>query len=145
MTRVDFYILPGRDPHTRRLTACKLIEKAFRQGHSLYLKTDSAEETRQFDDLLWTFRQGSFVPHELAGTPKAEAPVSIGHEPPPEGSRDVLVNMGMTMPEGFEAFDRVAELVDQDAAIRRAGRERYKQYQAQGHAITTHQLDRPDA
>lgn len=145
MTRVDFYILSGHEPHARRVTACRLIEKAFRQGHSVYLKTGSAEETRQFDDLLWTFRQGSFVPHELAGAPEAEAPVIIGHEAPPEGLRDVLVNMGMSMPEGFEGFDRVAELVDQEEAIKRAGRERYKQYQAQGHAITTHQLDRPDA
>lgn len=145
MTRVDFYILPGRDPHARRVTACRVVEKAFRQGHSVYLKTDSAEETRQFDDLLWTFRQGSFVPHELAGMPEAEAPVIIGHEPPPEGPRDVLVNMGMTMPEGFEGFERVAELVDQEEAIKRAGRERYRQYQVQGHAITSHTLDRPDA
>ena len=32
---VDFYILPTHDPKDRRVTACKLIEKAYRQGLTL--------------------------------------------------------------------------------------------------------------
>ena len=142
MTRIDFYILPGRDPHTRRVTACKLIEKAYRQGHQVFLQTGSAEETRLFDDLLWTFRQGSFVPHELVGATPGEAPVMIGHDPPSDGPCDVLVNMSLALPEGFTAFERVAELVDQEEAVRLAGRQRYKHYQAAGHPIQTHHLDR---
>ena len=142
MTRIDFYILPGSDPHARRLTACRLVEKAYRQGHTLYLKTDSEEEMRLFDDLLWTFRQGSFVPHELAKTADREAPVVIGHTPPPPHLCDVLVNLGTEVAEGFGAFERVAELVDQQESIKRAGRQRYKRYQSEGYEIQTHQLDR---
>ena len=142
MTRIDFYVLPSHDPHTRRVTACKLVEKAYRQGHTVYLKTDTEEESRMFDDLLWTFRQGSFVPHELAGMPELEAPVIIGHRLPPEGMRDVIVNLGQDVPEGYAAFERLAELVDQDESIRSAGRRRYRQYQADGHVVQTHQLDR---
>ena len=142
MTRIDFYILPGSDPHARRLTACRLVEKVYRQGHTLYLKTDSEEEMRLFDDLLWTFRQGSFVPHELAESADREAPVVIGHAPPPPDLCDVLVNLGTEVVEGFGAFERVAELVDQQESIKRAGRQRYKQYQLEGYEIQTHQLDR---
>ena len=141
MTRVDFYVLQGHDPHARRVMACKLIEKAYRQGHRLYLKTDTPEGTRQLDDLLWTFRQGSFVPHELAETSDGEAPVLIGHGPPPEAMRDVLVNLGSQVPGGFEAFERVAELVNQEEETRLAGRERYKVYQKAGCTLQTHQLD----
>ncbi len=142
MTRIDFYILPSSDPHARRVMACRLVEKAYRQGHSLYLKTDSEEETCLFDDLLWTFRQGSFVPHEPAGSPDREAPVIIGHELPPADRRDVLINMGVDTPPGFEAFERVAELVDQQESIKLAGRLRYRQYQSDGYEIQTHPLDR---
>ena len=145
MTRIDFYLLSGHDPHARRVIACKLIEKAYRQGHAIYLKTDSAEATRQLDDLLWTFRQGSFVPHEIAGEAPGEAPVIIGHDAPPEGLRDVLVNMGLPLPAGFEAFERIAEVVDQDETVRQAGRVRYKAYKDAGHTLHTHPLDRSEA
>ena len=142
MTRIDFYVLPGDDPHARRMTACRLIEKAYRQGHRLYLKTESEAETQVLDDLLWTFRQGSFVPHELAESADPEAPVIIGNGVPPADMRDVLINLGSDMVVGFENFDRVAELVDQQEYIRRAGRQRYKLYQSQGYEIQTHQIER---
>lgn len=144
MTRVDFYVLRTSDPQTRRITACRLIEKAYRQGHRIFLRTGSPDESRLFDDLLWTFRQGSFVPHELAGSDASEAPVLIGQELPADAPRDVLVNMDPTLPADFESFERVAELVDQEDAVRLAGRQRYKHYQTQGHELQTHQLDRAD-
>jgi DNA polymerase-3 subunit chi len=144
MTRIDFYVLSSSDPQTRRVTACRLIEKAYRQGHSIFLRTGSADETRLFDDLLWTFRQGSFVPHELADSTAGEAPVLIGQELPVSGPRDVLVNMDSTLPLDFASFDRVAELVDQEESVRQAGRQRYKHYQMQGHELQTHQLDRTE-
>lgn len=144
MTRVDFYVLPSHDPHTRRVMACRLIEKAFRQGHTVYLKTDSPDEVNLFDDLLWTFRQGSFLPHERVDTLPREAPIILGHVVPPSDMKDVLVNLGVDMPEGFTAFDRVAELIDQDEAVKAAGRQRYRAYQAHGFTPETHQLERVD-
>jgi DNA polymerase-3 subunit chi len=56
----------------------------------------------------------------------------------------VLVNLSPEIPPGFERFERVAELVDQDEAVKLAGRRRYKSYQAQGYVIQTHNLDRTD-
>jgi DNA polymerase-3 subunit chi len=144
MTRVDFYLLGSGDPRSRRVTACRLIEKAFRQGHKVYLHTSSEEETRILDDLLWTFRQGSFVPHEPHPGASAETPVLIGHDAVPETMTDVLVNLSPEVPAGFDRFERLAELIDQDEAVKQAGRRRYKIYQAQGHEIQTHHLDRTE-
>jgi DNA polymerase-3 subunit chi len=141
MTRIDFYVLPSHDPHTRRVTACKLVEKAYRQGHTVYLKTDTEEESRMFDDLLWTFRQGSFVPHELAGLPEPEAPVLIGHGAAPEAMADVLVNLAPEVPPGFERFHRVAEFVDQDELVKQEGRRRYKAYKDAGYDPEMYRLD----
>lgn len=143
MPRIDFYLLASGDLYSRRTTACKLIEKAWRQGHKIYLHTSSEEETRTLDDLLWTFRQGSFVPHEPAGTADSgdETPVLIGHGAAPESMADVLVNLAPEVPAGFERFERVAEFVDQDEAVKLAGRGRYKAYKDAGYTPETHKLD----
>lgn len=142
MTRVDFYLVESADPHSRRVTACRLIEKAWRQGHKVYLQTASEAETGLMDNLLWTFRQGSFVPHEVyAGQGEAgETPIWLGHGAAPEFMADVLVNLGTDLPAGFERFGRLAEIVDQDEAVKRAGRVRYRGYQGQGCEVLTHEL-----
>jgi DNA polymerase-3 subunit chi len=140
MTRIDFYLLATSDPHSRRVMACRLIEKAFRQGHKIYLHTSSEDETKMLDDLLWTFRQGSFVPHEVHPA-SSEAPVVIGHGTAPEDMSDVLVNLGTEVPAGFERFARVAEFIDEDEAVKRAGRVRYKHYKDVGYVPETHKLD----
>jgi DNA polymerase-3 subunit chi len=143
MTRIDFYVLATADARGRWMTACRLIEKAFHQGHRIYLKTASGEETVILDDLLWTFRQGSFVPHATVANAGDgdETPVLISHDAPPASMDDVLVNLGAELPAGFERFGRLAEIVDHDEARRQAGRARYKAYKDAGYAPETHRLD----
>ncbi|MEE8343080.1 MAG: DNA polymerase III subunit chi, partial [Gammaproteobacteria bacterium] len=75
MTRVDFYILPGKEPNGRQLLACRLADKAYQLGRKVYIHTDSHAQTEQVDKLLWTFRQNSFVPHAVMD--------QAGNEPPP--------------------------------------------------------------
>jgi DNA polymerase-3 subunit chi len=65
VAEVSFYILPTESLADRYLFACKLIEKAYRSGSFCYVLTDSAEQSRIIDDLLWTFRAGSFIPHQI--------------------------------------------------------------------------------
>ena len=72
MTRVDFYVLPTSTLHERRVLACKLTEKAWRQGINVYIHTSSGTETDIMNNLLWTFRQGSFIPHEKSSAPLAD-------------------------------------------------------------------------
>ena len=63
MARVDFYILAQPDERERQLLACKLAEKAWRPDHSVYIHTRDPADAEHLYDLLWTFRDGSFVPH----------------------------------------------------------------------------------
>ncbi len=143
MTRVDFYVLPTSDPQNRRVLACKLTEKAWRQGMKVHIQTGSETETEIMDKLLWTFRQGSFIPHEKAALPKAEREdfaVLIGHGEPPEESRDLVINLSLEKPPRFEEFQRVAELVDEDETVRAQGRRRYAAYKQQGCELETHKM-----
>lgn len=92
------------------------------------------------DDLLWTFRQGSFVPHEPYVPEGGEAPVLIGFGGLAPGGQDVLLNLGGMMSGGHDGYPRIAEIVDQDPDVRRTGRDRYRQYQASGMELQTHQI-----
>lgn len=142
MTRVDFYLLPGQEALHRERFACRLADKAYRLGHRVYIHTDGAEQTRQLDNLLWTFQQSSFVPHCTAGENTGEAPpVLLGHDAEPDQDTPVLINLAPAVPLFFSRFDRVAELIDEQPDIRQQGRARYSFYRERGYPLNTHKLD----
>ena len=141
MTQVDFYILKNDSALSRVQFACRLADKAYRLGHRVYLHTESAEQTRQLDDLLWTFQQNSFVPHciyqDAGDTPP---PVLLAHDAEPDASSEVLINLAADVPVFFSRFERVAELVNQEAGIRQQGRGRYSFYKERGYPLRTHEI-----
>lgn len=141
IARVDFYVLKTENPHLLKMTACRLIEKIYKQGMTIFVCVENEEEATVLDSLLWTFRQGSFVPHERYGAHGPMTPVLIGCvDAVPEGGRDVLLNLARKLPVGIEAFRRVADLVDQTPDVRQAGRLRYRAYQAFKIEILTHTI-----
>ena len=142
MTQVDFYLL-GSGGERRELFACRLVEKAWRLGHRVYLLAPDPATAAELDELLWTFSQGSFVPHGLhAGEPPAndDQPVLIGHGEPPAGFDDVLVSLAGEVPAWFSRFARVAELVGSDEPAKIQARERFRFYREHGAAPATHNL-----
>jgi DNA polymerase-3 subunit chi len=143
MTRVDFYVLPNADPAQRPLLACKLAEKAYSQSLKVYIHTASDSDTQQLDELLWTFRDGSFLPHAIVkpGTdPDFTPSILLGHDHEPATHTDVLINLGTDIPKFFGRFERVAELVDQRTELLAQSRERFRYYRERGYELNTHQL-----
>lgn len=140
MTRIDFYVLSGHEANGRALLACRLAEKAFQHGHRVYIHTESAAQSRQMDELLWTFRAGSFVPHGLREHAE-QVPVVISDSGEPDSHTGVLINLAPDVPLFFSRFARVAELVDQNDAQLRTGRERYRFYKERGYELASHKLN----
>lgn len=140
MTRVDFYLLAGADAQARAHFACRLADKAYRLGHRVFIHTESAEQTRQLDDLLWTFQQNSFVPHAPCAGDTPEMPVLLGHDAEPPAAAQVLINLGPEVPLFFSRFERVAELVDDEPRIREQARARYSFYKERGYPLNTHEM-----
>lgn len=144
MTRVDFYILDRPAAEARLTLACRLAEKAVNQDYEVLINTQSDAESARLNELLWTFSQGSFLPHRLLGD-SAEAdhgePVSIGcgHEPL-DGNWDLLINLAAGIPDFFGRFNRVAELVGAEASDKAAGRERFRYYRDRGYELHTHNV-----
>ena len=70
MTRIDFYLLPVAEPHGKLSFACRLAEKAFREGCQVHVHASDADEAAAMDALLWSFRDTSFVPHRRIDVPE---------------------------------------------------------------------------
>ena len=142
MTKVDFYLLTSRQPQASKRFACKLTEKAYRLGHQIYIHVENQTQAQEMDDLLWTFRQGSFVPHALVNSKEATStPVLIGYEGEPEEKLELLINLCGEVPAFFSRFQRVAEVIGPDETHRHAGRQRYRYYRDHGCSLETHELN----
>ena len=144
MTQVDFYILDSDSADARLRLACKIVDKAMQRNQHVFIHAASETEARQLDELLWTFSQGSFIPHSVlaaAGAPPPREPVLIGFGVEPTGDRwDVMINLAADVPEFFSRYQRVAEVVDGDGARREQSRDRYRFYRDRGYKLNTHQL-----
>lgn len=139
MTQVDFYILS--QPQQRALFTCRLAEKIYRLGHRAYIHTASADQAQALDQLMWTFSQGSFVPHECAADDiVAQSPIVIGYRDHALAA-DVFINTTDEMPTQYKTFTRVAEIVDGTDIAKAKGRERFRIYREHGEQLETHPID----
>ena len=142
MSKVDFYVLRSRGELARQEFACKLAEKAYRLENSVHIQVADQSSEKTLDDLLWTFRDGSFVPHEVLAHNgvTAPSPVTIGCDKLPEKEPDLLINLGNTIPDNAAAFPRVAEVVTSDDDSLAQSRQRFLEYRENGHSLDTHKL-----
>lgn len=142
MTEVSFYILSSQTEQGRIHFACKLAEKAYRSGQSCYIVTEDESQSKLVDDLLWTFRPGSFVPHQVYdGSANATAnKVLIGTRPAPENWQRIIINLSARCPENADNDVRILEVLDNDENTKAEGRKRYKRYQQAGFPISTHKM-----
>jgi DNA polymerase-3 subunit chi len=144
---VDFYVLPGNDGRARLRLACRLAEKAYLSYPRVLVWSDDATELASFDELLWTFADRSFVPHELYRDDEQwqEVPVLLSGlaQPLPSASFDVLVNLGRTEPPATAHPARIIEIIDADEGRRQAGRTRFRAYRERGLAPVAHHVADP--
>ena len=139
-TRIDFYVLRNQSPNGHLRLACRIVGKAYRLGHQVYLKTKNQDEARVLDDLLWTFSQSSFVPHELDyHTSNRNSPVLIGEEPASENS-DIVVSLTNEPLSDFAEFPRIAEVVGCNDEDKISARNRFRYYREYGVEPTTHHV-----
>jgi DNA polymerase III subunit chi len=147
MAAIDFYTLPEGSRTPRLKAICQLVEKAFLGGERVLVWLQDEAQQSTFDDLLWTFGDRAFVPHEpLAADPAAsEAPVQLfagailpaAAEP---GNFSTLVTLREEASASALAFGRVVEVVDADPAVRNAGRVRFRFYRERGVTPNHHEL-----
>jgi DNA polymerase-3 subunit chi len=148
VTAIDFYTLAENSRTLRMKAACQLVQRSFLAGERVLVWLQDAPALSAFDDLLWTFGDRAFVPHEpLAGDPAAsEAPVQLfaGATLPPEaqnGAFGTLMALRTEASEQALSFGRVIEVLDADPACRNAGRARFRFYREHGATPHHHELE----
>ncbi len=138
--RVDFYILP--DLANPQRFACQLTGKAWKMGNDVYIHTDTENHADTLDDLLWTFHDTSFLPHQkMNNSVQNDAPIILGWTEQIPEHRKILVNMSENVPEFANSFDRVVEIVAGDKNGKQQARLRYKYYRDQDFDLHDHKIE----
>jgi DNA polymerase III subunit chi len=123
--------------------ACRLLRKVVTKG-SRAVVTGEAELLRDLDVALWTFEALAFIPHcrADAGPPAvlAASPVVLAESARSAPHQQVLVNLGAAVPDGFERYERLIEVVTLQEDDRQQARRRWKHYADRGYAIQKHDL-----
>jgi len=139
VTRVGFYVVQSNDYGQRLHVAARLADKAFAQGHRIYINAPDENQARELDQLLWSFRPSSFLPHGLEGQEHSES-IAIGWGQEPSSHNDLLINLDLEIPKFFSRFHRVAEVVTQDPNSLAALRKSWSFYKERGYQLEKHDL-----
>jgi DNA polymerase III subunit chi len=139
MTAIAFHFnAPAKLSYT-----CRLLRKALAAGSTVAVLADEVMLSK-LDEQLWSFSALDFVPHarvgQLAHEQLAHTPVWLCDRAEQGVGRQVLVNLTQAMPQGFEQFDRVIEVVTLDESDRQQARSRWKHYTERGFDIVRHDL-----
>ena len=130
--KVEFYVLPSSQPTDRLTAACRLAYKAWRAGFITFIRCSDAAQQAELDDLLWTFRQHSFIPHEPYSD-AAQAPVILGIDQRPQSNAGILINLHREISSHLDCFSRVIEIVNQEPELLNICRHNFIRYRVQGY------------
>lgn len=129
--RIDFH----SGVADKLVAACGFLHKAHVAGATVVVCGDPGTMDR-LDTALWTLDPQSFLPHlrvrgeAMPPDALARTPTWLVDDAGVTSGREILVNLGPAMVVGWEAFERVVEIVAADAEDAAAGRERWRRYSA---------------
>ncbi|MBX3689893.1 DNA polymerase III subunit chi [Dokdonella sp.] len=140
MPRADFYLIDK--PRFRAeplLLVCELAKRAFAAQQPTLILASSQDQAEALDELLWSFDEAAFVPHQLAGDEDdALTPVLIVPPGMDAADRSLVINLREDCAPGL--FERVLEVVPADEDQRTGSRARWKTYKAAGFELTKHDM-----
>ena len=139
MTEVAFHFgAPDRLAYT-----CRLLRKATATGARLLVRS-SPYLSAELDVALWSLAPTEFISHCNATATQAlrsrSAVLLVDEAAELDADFSILVNLADDVPEGFERFERVIEIVSTDEQERSLARQRWKHYTGRGYTITRHDL-----
>jgi len=122
---------------------CRLLRKATASGARVLVRAAVADRAA-LDLALWNVGATDFVTHCDATASEAvrsrSSVLLLDDHAPLQPGFPVLVNLCEEVPEGFEQFARVIEVVSTDEQDRNLARLRWKHYTGRGYTITRHDL-----
>jgi DNA polymerase-3 subunit chi len=133
VTAVDFH----SDVRQPLLYAARLARKAMQQQQALVLLCGSAQQAALVE-AIQALDARTLVPACTADAPPAvqsRSLITISDDAQRVAARGWLVNLTQAWPDGFEAFEKLIEVIAADEAAVQAGRQRWQGYKAKGYAL----------
>lgn len=123
---------------------CRLARKAVATGAKLVILGEG-DLLQPIDAHLWHLSSTAFVPHcdaHACANVIARSTVLLTDTLTCAPHHHVLVNLTADVPTGFDAFERVIEVVSLDDAWRQAARKRWRFYERAGFKLVRHDVQR---
>ena len=123
--------------------ACRLLRKAVSSGARVVVSGRPAT-LQKLDASLWIFSPTDFVPHchvQSDACVLLASPVVLAETLEAVPHRQVLLNLGASIADGFETFERVIEIVGLNDESLETARARWREYTRLGYTITRHDLN----
>lgn len=140
-TRVDFYLINANDDMEKLQFLCKLLEKAYKQRHQIFVLCQNSQQTHQLDELLWTFNDISFIPHNIVGEgPEPLPPIQLGENDIPQHHRDIIVSLKDENIPTPNHYRRIIKIVGNDDTDKENARQHYRHYRKLGCQLHSHDL-----
>jgi DNA polymerase III subunit chi len=135
MTEIRFYHLSQIS-----LSAAlpELLEKVIERGWRAVVMASSPERVEALTQSLWTYREGSFLPHGSAKDGNAELqPIWLTAQDENPNKANVLMLTDNASSEHIGSYDLVCQVFDEmdDGAVD-AARARWQEYKSQSHTLT---------
>lgn len=138
MTGIDFHF----NTPDKVLHACRLLRKAVASRGAQVVVVGDADVLNAIDIALWQLSPADFIAHsrvDAAPGVVARSPVILaGSGDMQFPHRQVLVNIGSSVPSGFERFERLIDIVSDGEEDRQRARARWRHYADRGYAIVRH-------
>lgn len=140
-TLVDFYLLQGTNIQSIQHFCCRLAEKAWKLGNTVFIRTEDEQHAQVLDNLMWTYSDGSFLPHATSNNAlSTESPIIIGSKTAPAHTCDLIINLASDIPGQYNHYPRIAEIINENETIKTKGRVRYSQYDKKSCLLNHHNI-----
>ena len=110
MTEILFYHL---ELHPLERVLPVLVEKSRERGWRVVIEAGSTERLAQLDDMLWTYRDDSFLPHAIAGGQNDdEQPVLLTDGSGNGNGAEIRFFVDRAVPSEAGTYERIVFLFD---------------------------------
>ena len=133
MTDIEFHFnAPDKLVH-----ACRYARKLLKNDRRLVI-TGPESVLEDIDAMLWNMSAHDFVAHCRGDSDPQlldASPIVLASDPSQSPHRDVLLNLGDTLPQDFDRYGKLVE-VNQTVCMRA----RWRHYAQQGYGLVRHDL-----
>lgn len=135
MTEVRFYHLQKQ---TLDQALPLILERVYQTKKNAVVRFSDAKEVTRMDDVLWTYKKHSFLPHGSTKTGHAnDQPIWLTHQSENPNDASTLILTQNVIEQDLSVYDLCCEMLDgHDNQAVQDARARWKAYQEKGYDIT---------